>query len=167
MSVKSNYVAIQVADHIRTFVGKRAIIAGGCARDVHFGIEPKDYDIILPRLAHYDNIRAALDALDVSYREMNFYRYNEGSESDRVAYCFKFTYQGIDFDLLVYLIDEATEAPAHFDFNLNQFILDAEGQAEFVGEFHPDEGLVAIRGDHSPKREAYVKAKYQQLYATH
>ena len=47
MSIKSNYVAIQVADHIRTFVGKRAIIAGGCARDVHFGIEPKDYDIIL------------------------------------------------------------------------------------------------------------------------
>lgn len=167
MSIKSNFKAIQVADHIRKFVGKRAVIAGGCARDVHFGIEPKDYDIILPRLAHYDNIRAALEDLGVDYREMNFYRYNEGSESDRVAYCFKFSYDGVDFDLLVYLIEDSHEAPAHFDFNINQFILDAEGNAQFVGDFHPDEGLVAVRGDHSPKREAYVKAKYQKLYATH
>lgn len=169
MSISSNLTAIKVRDTITANVGQQALIAGGCARDVYFGVEPKDYDIILPEQTNLNGLRTVLESLGVDYREMPFYRYNEAHVNDRIEWCFKFTYSGVDFDILIYRVRDVYDAIKHFDYNINQFVLETiensdELVATFAGKYHPDKGLVSIRNDASEKRQNYIAAKYSMLY---
>lgn len=177
MSQATNEIAINVRDFIARNTGGGAMIAGGCARDVHFGVEPKDYDIVMSYRTSLSAIRSALELLGVAYREFSFYQseelggYSEDRperllklSNDRIEKCYKFTYKGVDFDLLVYTVDHVIDALSHFDYNINQFVLMNKDKALFLGTMHPDDGLVAIRMDTTTRRDQYIKAKYAMLY---
>lgn len=141
------------------------LLAGGCARDVHFGIEPKDWDIVFGR-------DVTLSQIEFSLRENGicgwkvFPFYNTGS-NDRIKLCVKFNFEGESFDVLVYDVDDAYSALGMFDFNLNQFFISRRSEhfAIYAGTTFLSEGLVAIRGDHSPERGYKMSKKYSMLKA--
>lgn len=137
------------------------LLAGGCARDVHFGLEPKDWDIVFGR-------DVTLSQIEFSLRENGicgwkvFPFYNTGP-NDRIKLCVKFNFEGESFDVLVYDVEDAHSAVKEFDFNLNQFFISpVYGFSVYAGfPFYSD--LVAVRGDHSPERGAKMHAKHAQL----
>lgn len=140
------------------------LLAGGCARDVHFGIEPKDWDIVFGR-------DVTLSQIEFSLRENGicgwkvFPFYNTGP-NDRIKICVKFNFEGESYDVLVYDVDTAYKAVAEFDFNLNQFIIDKQFEAAiYVGGTDLEKSLVAIRGDHSVERGMRMHHKYSDLKA--
>ena len=61
--------------------GIGAVIAGGCARDLYFGVAPKDIDIICAG-ASPELVTETLDNLLLPYE--SFPKYHTGSDSDRL-----------------------------------------------------------------------------------
>lgn len=169
----SKKIALKVYEAL---VGNDFIFAGGGARDTHHGIVPKDYDVVFPRSVSTqdvqkiaENLKAQFgNPLDAPTQVFPFVHSNgeAPSDLDRVLTCVKIQVAGVSFDLLRYNVDTAIEAVDHFDFNLNQFLMNSEGATEFVGKYldHPRWGLKAIRGDHSEKRAEYIRAKWEALY---
>lgn len=142
------------------------LLAGGCARDVHFGIEPKDWDIVFGR-------DVTLSELELSLREKGisgwkvFPFYNTGP-NDRIKLCVKFNFEGESFDVLVYDVADALGAVDLFDFNLNQFFISRreDHHTVYAGATNLREGLVAVRGDHSFERGEKMTLKYNFLRDT-
>lgn len=140
------------------------LLAGGCARDVHFGKEPKDWDIVFGRDVTLSQIEFSLREANVSGWTV-FPFYNTGL-LDRIKLCVKFKLDGEQYDVLVYDVDTAYKAVAEFDFNLNQFIIDKQlNAAIYVGGTDLEKSLVAIRGDHSVERGMKMHHKYSDLKA--
>ncbi|QVV96864.1 hypothetical protein [Kosakonia phage Kc166A] len=138
------------------------ILAGGCARDVHFGLEPKDWDIMFGRDVTLSQIEFSLSENGICGWKV-FHFYNKGL-NDRIKLCVKFNFEGEAFDVLVYDVDEAFSAVDMFDFNLNQFFISRreDHPAVYAGTTNLSQ-LVAIRGDHSPERGAKMQGKHTQL----
>lgn len=137
------------------------LLAGGCARDVHFGIEPKDWDIVFGRDVTLSQIEFSLRENGISGWKV-FPFYNIGI-NDRIKLCVKFNFEGESFDVLVYDVEFARDAVAEFDFNLNQFFIGpGTNKAVYSGSSDLSK-LVSIRGDHSPERGAKMQAKHTQL----
>lgn len=137
------------------------LLAGGCARDVHFGIEPKDWDIVFGRDVTLSQIEFALRHNGISGWCV-FPFYNKGP-SDRIKLCVKFVLNGEFYDVLVYDVDDAHSSIKEFDFNLNQFFISPRyGFPVYAGTTNLSQ-LVSIRGDHSPERGAKMQAKHTQL----
>lgn len=138
------------------------LLAGGCARDVHFGLEPKDWDIVFGRDVTLSQIEFALRAPGISGWKV-FPFYNTGP-TDRIKLCVKFNFRGETFDVLVYDVDDALNAVDLFDFNLNQFFIShqEDHHAVYAGATNLSQ-LVSIRGDHSHERGAKMHAKHAQL----
>lgn len=156
-------------------VGIPSLVAGGCSRDIYHGKEPKDFDIIVNDWADSSDVRAALNTM-FEWTEGQFFPMYDHDASDRIKWVQKGKVNGIDVDVIAYSIPEVSEAPNHFDFNLNQYMtLRAFRSDSSVTYFtvpcwkdDPKDGLVAIRGDHSEKREAYIKAKWEEeFYGSH
>lgn len=166
-------VALKVYEAL---IGNDFIFAGGGARDTHHGIVPKDYDVVFPcttstqqLLQIAENLKAQFGSpLDAKTQSFPFMKSNGETvtDLDRVLTCVKVQINGISFDFLRYNVETALEAVDHFDFNLNQFRMFEDGRTEFVGDQtqHPQYGLKAIRGDHSAKREEYIRLKWEALY---
>ncbi|WP_085589329.1 hypothetical protein [Pseudomonas sp. B14(2017)] len=139
--------------------GVRCIIAGGCARDIFFGVKPKDIDIITAG-ADFTKVMIALDHFNVPFTIQPFYDTNE---SDRVKGCFKI--QNLPVDVIVYDYDCVTEAVDNFDYNLNQFaVVEAHHGVEgayvrFLGEKHWGK-LEVVRRIYPESRAA---ARYQKM----
>lgn len=169
----SKKIALKVHEAL---IGNDFIFAGGGARDTHHGIVPKDYDVVFPRSVSTqdvqkiaENLKAQFgNPLDAPTQVFPFVHSNgeNPSDLDRVLTCVKVQVAGVSFDLLRYNVDTASEAIDHFDFSLNQFLMDGDGNTSYVGkpEDHPRYGLKAIRGDHSEKRGDYMQAKWEALY---
>lgn len=163
--------ALAVLKEVRAF-SPTAIIAGGCARDLAHGLTPKDYDIIVPLQTDLFNLKNRIRAMadEGTYRAFVFgERGDTGgySEDDRVIMCLKATIGGVDFDVLLYNVqDHALLALDYFDFNLNQYFLDNDGVPHYGGNRHqrPEVSLVEVRGDATPARAAYILKKHQTLY---
>lgn len=165
-------VALRFRKHVAEVLGCDCVLAGGCARDVYYGARPKDWDIIFLRkdyrqLLQGDPIRrrsllgGKLTDIEGTHGVIfNFY----GDKNDRIAFGIKATFEDQEFDILAYETESIHEAVGAFDFNLNQFILsNTTGRAFFVGEYHPDNGLIEVRRDSSEKRKAYIREKYEVL----
>jgi hypothetical protein len=143
--------------------GIGAIIAGGCARDSFFGVEPKDIDIICAGVDP-ETVSRALDAGGYSY--MKFPKYHTGSDSDRLQGVWKI--EGCDIDVILYETECVYEAITKFDFNLNQFCIvgiqrGIEGaNIRFVGEHHWT-NLVRLREDARGGRQEKMEEKWKDL----
>lgn len=162
-------------------IGMVNIIGGGCARDIFFGLEPKDVDIVIPagrfKVEHVSDIpmqvpEFSMDDVADFLRDrgvdfQKFYIYN-GVE-DRIIGVFKLT--GSDIDVILYDVATVEEAYQAFDFNINQFVIANvargidEATVRYVGDTS-DNGwyrLKAIRQDFKPKREEYIREKHHAL----
>lgn len=165
MSTNRLQVAVGFTRTVSFLTRSKAILAGGCARDVYFGREPKDFDIIVPESANIESLLGAFCHSRLSFKELHFYRGD--LSNDRIISCIKVNYLGVDFDILKYQVTDVMEASKFFDFNLNQFILNEYGDPIFVGEVHPNYSLIEIRNDASQKRKDYIQEKYREIYGTH
>lgn len=143
--------------------GIGAIIAGGCARDLFFGVAPKDIDIICAGCTP-DDIDRALAA--TPYTVEKFPKYHTGSDSDRLQGVWKL--EGVNIDVILYETDTVSEAIDKFDYNLNQFAVigiqhGIEGAyVRFVGEHHWSK-LVRLRDDARGPRAAKMEQKWLDL----
>lgn len=143
--------------------GIRAIIAGGCARDIFFGVVPKDVDIIVAG-AEMPDIKELLDEANVA--NVGFHLYRGEVTSDRIIGGYKLV--GADIDVVLYRCDDVDQAIDSFDFNLNQFAIVGsyrgidEAMVRFVGDEHWGK-LVAVREDASPERRGRMMDKYLDL----
>lgn len=163
-------VALEVQAMIKRHTGIKPVLAGGCARDVFYGYVPKDFDLILPENVNYQDISGFFASIGKAPRLISMYN---GNSSDRIKTVQKFNYQDIEFDLIVYAVQEDGEMCDYFDFNFNQFELQGH-TAIFKGDksyWNKTEGgvreLISIRGDHSEKREAYIKDKWSRYQLKH
>lgn len=142
--------------------GIKAIIAGGCARDLFFGVKPKDVDIVVADAGLMD-VAEALTEANIACRAHGFY--NE-STSDRIVGCLKL--KGVDIDVVVYDCHEVSDAIEAFDFNLNQFAIvgvqhGIDGAyVRFVGTEHWSR-LRPVREDCKPERVHKMCMKYLDL----
>lgn len=154
--------AFDLLEHLQG-QGVKAAIAGGCARDLFFGVRPKDADIIVTGTT-MERVHAILEESNVACDV--YYRYND-TTSDRMAGCFKL--HGIEVDVVVYQCSEITEAIEGFDFNINQFIISGahrgieQATARYLGAPSWDT-LVVIRDDASLPRILKVQEKFNALY---
>lgn len=153
--------AFDLVEHLQG-QGHECIIAGGCARDIFFGVRPKDIDIIVVGTT-MANLRATLEKANLSFRE--FYLYNDGP-SDRIIGGFKLNQ--VPIDVILYHGSCVTHAIDAFDFNLNQFAITGirhgiEGATvRFVGTEHWGR-LVPVRSDCTEERRAKIIEKYLDL----
>ncbi|HBO3276632.1 TPA: hypothetical protein L4S01_001553 [Pseudomonas aeruginosa] len=142
--------------------GVKAIIAGGCARDIFFGVRPKDVDIVVAG-ATLERVSTLLAEANIAGRTCGFY---DCAASDRIIGCVKLA--NVDIDVVVYDCHDVSEAIDAFDFNLNQFaIVDVRhgidfANVRFVGQHHWGR-LVAVRKDCKPERAARMVDKYLDL----
>lgn len=143
--------------------GIGAIIAGGCARDLFFGVVPKDIDIICAG-TDPETVSRALDAGGYTYEK--FPKYHTGSDSDRLQGVWKLESCGID--VILYETDDVHEAIGKFDYNLNQFAIvgiqrGIEGASiRYLGKT-PWNNLVQLREDARGNRAAKMEAKWLDL----
>lgn len=143
--------------------GIEAIIAGGCARDIFFGVKPKDIDIIVVD-TEMDVIEAIMAEANVA--AVGFHLYRGETTSDRIIGGFKLV--GAEIDVVLYRCNTVSEAIDAFDFNLNQFaIVDTRHGIDgafvrFVGKHHWGQ-LAAVREDASPSRQGRMWDKYIDL----
>ena len=154
--------AFDILDYLKSR-GLEAIIAGGCARDIFFGVKPKDIDIIVAN--------SSMDELEVLLAEANvaavgFHMYRGEVTSDRIIGGYKLV--GSEIDIVLYRTNTTSEAIDAFDFNLNQFaIVDTRNGIDgayvrFVGKHHWGQ-LVAVREDTTASRRGRMWDKYIDL----
>lgn len=142
--------------------GVPAIIAGGAARDIFFGVRPKDIDVIIAGVSMATTAeilaKAGLDSV-------GFHVYN-GAKADRLVGGFKLV--GTDIDICVYECDDVMEAVDSFDFNLNQFVISGihhgidAAHVRFVGARHWST-LVPVRRDYTKDRHDKMQVKWLDL----
>ncbi|QJD54612.1 putative polymerase [Pseudomonas phage MR1] len=143
--------------------GIGAIIAGGCARDLFFGVVPKDIDIICAG-TDPETVSRALDEGGYSYEK--FPKYHTGSDSDRLQGVWKIA--GCDIDVILYETDCVSEAIQKFDYNLNQFAIvgiqrGIEGATiRYMGDKHWSI-LTRLREDARGSRAEKMEAKWTDL----
>lgn len=158
--------ALELAEDLRD-MGFSVIIAGGFARDVYFGADPKDIDIVVAAGSIHDDPAEAHRILDhvldnLKVEHLGFRMYSE-SVSDRLVGGFKCVG---NLDVVLYDTRTALEAVSAFDFNLNQFVLTgrtietAYVTYEGVESYHE---LVPVREDYTPERFAKMREKFIDL----
>lgn len=164
MSVTRDQViqAMDLRDKLEA-LGFSVVIGGGFARDVYFGEPPKDIDIVVAARTWPDpigDVKGALEHLEVTAQAFHVYN---GASSDRLIGGFKCVGS---VDVVVYDIRDALDAPNHFDFNLNQFLLKGadfdSAYVYYVGDTSWHE-LAPVRQDYSDDRKAKMHEKWLNL----
>ena len=127
---------------------ERAFIAGGYARDLHYGKTPRDIDywieyrpLDVHKVGCVDNVQLIINKLvdaGIPYEEHNMYGSND--HRGRLA-----VYKIPGADLI--FVENVESAVNDFDFNLNQFYMDPEVGPVYVGESDPAGGLVQLKFD--------------------
>ncbi|KPA96916.1 hypothetical protein [Pseudomonas asplenii] len=142
--------------------GVPAIIAGGAARDIFFGVRPKDIDVIV---ADISMAKAAEILERAGISSVSFHIYN-GAATDRLLGGYKLV--GTNIDICVYDCDDVSEAVGAFDFNLNQFVISGihhgidGAHVRFVGDRHWST-LVPVRKDYTKERHDKMQVKWLDL----
>lgn len=158
--------AFELVQHLRD-KGFSVIIAGGFARDIYFGVEPKDIDIVVAAGSVHDDAveayRIVGETLEYAHvPHLGFRQYAENA-SDRLVGGFKCIG---NVDVVLYNTKVAFEAIDAFDFNLNQFIITGRTSETAYATFEGTESwheLVPVRDDHSPERFAKMREKFVDL----
>lgn len=154
--------AFDLLEHLQAR-GIRCVIAGGCARDIFFGVKPKDIDIIVVDTT-FGDVRQALEEATVAFEPMQFY---DHTDNDRILGCFKLTQ--VPIDVIVYDFRCACKAIDNFDYNLNQFLISGTqygidgAHVRFVGDTHWGQ-LVEVRGIPANERNQRRRQKMQHKY---
>lgn len=153
--------AYDLVEHLQG-QGLQCVIAGGCARDIFFGVVPKDIDIIVVNTSR----EIVDDILAKGLYRNAYYPFYENCSDDRIEACWKLT--GSNIDVILYDCEFAEQAIQAFDFNLNQFSLVGihRGIDETVVRYqgtHPWNRFVPVRRDFTTKRLEYMMAKYHTL----
>lgn len=160
-----NRASLQAAFDLLEYLqgqGVQCIIAGGCARDIFFGVKPKDIDILVANCS-VNEVDHLLAKANVASRLFHFYG---NSQSDRIMACWKLT--SVDIDVVLYDCLDVSEAIDALDFNLNQFAIVGTrhgidgASVRFLGEHHWGK-LVPVRQDFTPERHQKMLAKYLDL----
>lgn len=154
--------AFDLLDHLQS-KGIQCIIAGGCARDIFFGVKPKDVDIVVAG-SSMESIAVILAEANVAARACHMYR--QGYSDDRIMGCFKLS--GAPIDIVLYRTECVSQAIDAFDFNLNQFAivgtrLGIEGAAVRYMGLTPWTSLTEVRSDTTPERRERMLTKFLEL----
>lgn len=158
--------ALNLAESLRD-EGFSVIIAGGFARDVYFGVNPKDIDIVVAAGSIHDDPAEAHKILDdilekLGVVHLGFRMYSE-SACERLVGGFKCLG---NVDVVLYDTKLALEAVDAFDFNLNQFVLTGRtfetAHVTFEGKPHWSE-LVPVRKDFTEARKDKMQEKFLEL----
>lgn len=171
---------VELANELGKALNLDLMVAGGAARDLFFGVVPKDVDIFVLNtgpIEEGDTLEdvtsgiaytlTSLGASDIavcnSYREKS-QRY--------LDYVVKFVYKGVSFDLICYpenYQDECMIAQVEaFDANINAIYLDPLTGAFSLTEYFADllrTGTIKnLRGCNGsvPERLQYLQSKYPQ-----
>jgi hypothetical protein len=156
---------VQAAFDLKEYLesrGFKCIIAGGFARDMYFGIVPKDIDIVVVN-STMGTLQDALEASHVSFGM--FFKYDEATD-DRITGGFKLS--TADIDVILYNCLEVEDAVNAFDYNINQFALAntrgpiGEATIRYQGEGKLD-SLRRVRNDTSAKRDEKMAKKHCEL----
>lgn len=162
--------ALNLAESLRD-EGFSVIIAGGFARDVYFGVNPKDIDIVVAAGSIHDDPAEAHMMLDdiltkLGVVHLGFRMYSE-SACERLVGGFKCLG---NVDVVLYDTKLALEAVDAFDFNLNQFVLTGR---TFETAYVTYEGksswmhLDPVRKDYTHERFSKMQEKYFDLVCRH
>lgn len=121
-------------------LGLNTVLAGGAARDILYGKEPKDFDLFLIDFNDDDVLGFDLDAKVTSVADEGTYylypHYNQDSETINSVYHFEV--QGRPFDLIILggIVESISDIIEGFDLNLNQVWLNEAGLIEYRAD-HP------------------------------
>lgn len=145
------------------------LVAGGAARDIYHGVEPKDYDVVytnkikpnmlVSALSDYVTIYGGLvdilDTFNFGTRRVHFTEEKDAqvsvcSSDDRILYGIKIKLNDstAEIDLLIYNVESIFDIATMFDYNINQFAM-LNGEPCFVGGYGNDPlevGLKPARG---------------------
>lgn len=162
--------ALNLAESLRD-EGFSVIIAGGFARDVYFGVNPKDIDIVVAAGSIHDDPAEAHMMLDdiltkLGVVHLGFRMYSE-SACERLVGGFKCLG---NVDVVLYDTKLALEAVDAFDFNLNQFVLTGRTIETAYVTFEGTESwteLVAVRKDFTEARMGKMREKFVDLVWRH
>lgn len=156
MTLNEN-AAIVLAALGRCALPHQFAIAGGYARDLFFGVMPKDIDVIV--VGHAD-----MAALVVAMKEHG-YALDDNADASGEASTWKqvlqFSCPGkLDVDVLVSYENDILSAVDTFDCNLNQFIL-RNGEPSYLGGGN---AVLRFTGRQvSDDRRAYIEQKARDL----
>lgn len=157
--------------------------AGGCGRNVHYGLEPKDVDVLVVGNFYNESEAFALvTEMSANVSRLGgssacYYAYSQGeipieSASDfgqRLYACLKVKLPGCyDMDFLLQRATTVSDAIGGFDCNLNQYIIMTTPEGCAKGSLYvpvpvdyPEDELVWIKPV-TEKRKAKMEAFYQQ-----
>lgn len=167
-----------------------ACIAGGYARDLYYGVNPKDIDIVVCNFHPNESNESLLLSLCLEEvgRKYKFSSLLGDSAQDedssfndsnvRVRQVYEVYHFDCGVEVILYEDLHPTSDSSYyrgmgarmnnihaviseFDYNINQFILDDEYNPKFIGRKHPDKyGLVKLRDDLTDERESRMELKW-------
>lgn len=149
-------------------------IVGGYARDLYYGLTPKDIDVcITPVLmsncksvfAECEKLSEILSVLGVKSQVMqSYYRVSAGQFNEMLYGVMKITCDDMEIDLLFSKLPTVADYVSAFDYNINQYVLGSNGAAMYLGDTHNDPEkcgkLINLRTDTVPVRKAKMQAKW-------
>lgn len=129
-------MTIKLPDEVQDIIdickmlGLQAHVAGGAARDLHYGFTPKDWDIIVLAPDRIDKQRAfqEVHAILGSIRYTPSYQYSEVSQAyenstsdfnSRVQCLAQVEFRNLSVDIIYSNFQELSSVFAHFDANVN------------------------------------------------
>lgn len=159
---ESYHKVSKVLQELNKLLPEHGLVAGGAARDIYHGVEPKDYDVVFSNKVTPSMVIDALSRITTTETSIidtfNFHSKRKHfadedtqvsccSSDDRILHGIKVRVDDSpEIDLLIYNVASITEIPSMFDYNINQFVM-LMGEPRFVGAFHPAEvGLLPARG---------------------
>lgn len=175
MNTKMLNVAIELVDALYDHGNQNAVICGGFARDLHFGLDAKDADIMLldPRFVDPVVVEDVLWSAARSIYSHSAVVRHQGEEymDDRIEGVWQVLFNGFTIDVLWYnpkrynmaTGEEACEA---FDFNINQFYVDEYGVVQFGGMDYDHPSAIKALVQFEPvsyQRLARMEAKWDLI----
>lgn len=181
IQLTENATPLEVAQYVQHRLRLYTCIAGGSARDVWHGREPKDFDLLVlcgdavtedvEDLAAHAR-RAVLEDIPEA-TDVNAYFTYRDQKAGSIAYCIKFNVDGVAFDLIEHMLCCTTpkKQVENFDCTLNMawFIEDEDGALQVVTHPRFNETvrtgcvrhLSSIDGD-IERRWEYLRGKYPE-----
>ncbi len=155
--VGSRIMAESIITFLRAMPNVSTCIAGGYARDTYFNREPRDIDIMVVHDKYEDWSLLQLFSIETFLKSLGHevethQQYVEGEEghiNTALAVCFKIPELCIDILLYSKHYCKVMQAIQAFECNLNQFMIDINGTATYVGA-HPAGNLQFTSGSSRP-----------------
>lgn len=153
--------------HALEEAGFTAIVAGGAARDIHHGVAPKDWDIILISECEVQEVYDALFLLDEDAEPFGDGASMTATDDPRnLDFVIKLRYMGADMDVIRQAsFPETPEAAVEaFDCSLNMAWVGPSGDVVLHKDYPEPGGLVKMLPlcDYPASRARYLSAKFPE-----